>query len=70
VSAGDILDQIRQMPIEDWLRIQSGIGELLASSVSEGEREDIGKALAEADDDISHGRVSTSPEVREHFGLR
>ena len=70
MSAGEILEKIREMPLEDWLRIQSGIAELLASSLSQGEREQIAEALQQADEDFAHARVSISDDLRRHFGLR
>jgi hypothetical protein len=70
VSAGEILNQIKQMPVEDWLRIQSGIGQMLASAFSQSDVEQIGSALREAEEDGENGRVATSDELRRHFGLR
>ena len=70
MSAGEILDQIKQMPVEDWLQIQSGIGQMLASSFSEAEVKQIAEALSEADDDFANGRVATSDALRRHFGLQ
>lgn len=70
MSTGDILDQIKQMPVQDWLQIQSGIGQMLASSFSEAEVEQIAEVLREADDDHANGRVATSDALRRHFGLR
>lgn len=35
---GEILDQIKQMPMQDWLQIQSGIGLLLATALSKSPR--------------------------------
>ena len=70
VSAADIIEKIRQMPVEDWLLIQSGIGELLATSLSQAEVQEIDAAQAEADEDGAAGRTSDSEEMRRHFGLR
>jgi hypothetical protein len=70
VSAGEILDQIKQMPVEDWLQIQSGIGQMLASSYSEAEVKQIAEALREADEDFANDRVASSDALRRHFGLR
>lgn len=70
VSAGEILDQIKQMPVEDWLQIQSGIGQMLASTFSEADVAQIADALREADEDVASGRVVSSDALRRHFGLR
>jgi len=69
VSAGEILDQIKRMPVEDWLQIQSGIGQMLASAFSASDLEQISEALREADEDVANGRVATSDALRRHFGL-
>ncbi|CAN5304109.1 hypothetical protein BH20VER2_BH20VER2_04430 [soil metagenome] len=65
-----MIEKIKQMPVEDWLRIQSGIGELLATSLSQAEVQEIDNALAEADEDAIAGRTIGSEEMRRHFGLR
>ena len=70
VSAGEILNQIKQMPVEDWLQIQSGIGQMLATALSQSDVEQIANALREAEEDGANGRVSSSDELRRHFGLR
>jgi hypothetical protein len=70
VSAGEILDQIKGMPVEDWLRIQSGIGEMLASTFTQQDVKEIAEALREADEDAANQRVASSDALRRHFGLR
>jgi hypothetical protein len=70
VSAGEILDQIKQMPVGDWLQIQSGIGQMLASAFSESDVEQIAEALREADEDFANGRVASSDALRRHLGLQ
>ena len=70
MSTGEILEQIKQMPLEDWLQIQSGIGQMLASAFSESDVEQIAKALREADEDVVHGRVASSDALRRQFGLQ
>ena len=70
VSAGEILDQIKDMPVEDWLQIQSGIGQMLARAFSQDDVKQIAEALREADGDAANGRVSSSDTLRRHFGQR
>lgn len=70
MSAGEILDQIKDMPVDEWLQIQSGIGQMLASTFSQGDVKQIAEALREADDDVANGRVSSSDALRRHFSLR
>ncbi len=70
VSAGEILDQIKDMPVEDWLRIQSGIGQMLASTFSQNDVKEIAEALREADEDAANERVASSDALRRQFGLR
>ncbi len=69
MSAGEILDQIKDMPVEEWLQIQSGIGQMLASTFSQDDVKQIAEALREADDNATNGRVSSSDALRRHFGL-
>jgi hypothetical protein len=69
VSAGEILDQIKGMPVEDWLRIQSGIGQMLATTFSQNDVKEIAEALREADEDAANERVGSSA-LRKQFGLR
>jgi hypothetical protein len=69
VSAAEVIEKIKHMPVEDWLRIQSGIGELLASSFNRDETQEIEAALAEADSEIARGATLNSEEMRRHFGL-
>lgn len=68
VSADEILAQIKQRPVADWLQIQSGIGQMLAGAFSEAEVAQVAEALREADDDFSSGRVTSSEELRGRFG--
>ena len=58
------------MPVEDWLQIQSGIGQMLASTFSDDDVKQIAQALSEADEDAANGRVTSSDDLRRHFGLR
>ena len=46
VSAGEIVDQIKQMAVEDRLQIQSEIGQMLASAFLQSDVEQIGMRCA------------------------
>ena len=70
MSAGEILDQIKDMPVEDWLQIQSGIGQMLASTFSQDDVKQIEGSLREADEDAANGRVTSSEALRRRFGSR
>lgn len=69
MSAREILDNIKKLPPEDWLRIQSEVAEMLASVLSDEEKTEASLALRESEGDYAARRVATSAEVREHFGL-
>ncbi len=69
MSADEILAQIKQRPVEDWLQIQSGIGQMLAGAFSEADVAQIAEALREADEDCANGRVTSSEDLRGRFGL-
>ena len=69
MSTQEILETIKKLPVEDWIRIQSGLAEMLSSEFSEEEVADVAEALREADQDFTQGRVASSAEMRHHFGL-
>ncbi len=58
------------MPVSEWLKIQTGIAELLASRLSAEETAEIRAALAESEAEFTRGEAISSDEMRRHFGLR
>lgn len=69
MTAQEVIKTVAAMPSEEWLKIQSGIAGLLAARFSEGETEEIGKALAEAEAEFDRGEALSGEEMRRHFGL-
>ncbi len=70
MTAKEVLDSVAAMPAEDWMKIQSGIAEMLAGSFSASEVSEIGDALVEADAEFARGEGIDGHEMRRHFGLR
>lgn len=69
MTAEEVIETVAAMPSEEWLKIQSGIAELVAARFSEGERNEIGEALAEAEAELARGEGLSGEEMRRHFGL-
>ena len=70
MTAKEVLENVATMPSEDWLKIQSGIAELLAARFTADEASDIGKALLEAEGEFARGEGISSEEMRRRFGLQ
>jgi hypothetical protein len=65
-----VLETVAGMPAEDWMKIQSGIADLLAARFSTAEMSDIREALSEADAEFARGEGISEAEMRRHFGLQ
>jgi hypothetical protein len=70
MTAKEVLENVATMPSEEWLKIQSGIAEMLAARFSTEETSEIGKALAEAEGEFARGEGISSEEIRRRFGLQ
>jgi hypothetical protein len=70
MTAREVLENVATMPSEEWLKIQSGIAEMLAARFSADEVSEIQEALAEADAEFARGEGISSKEMRRHFGLQ
>ena len=70
MTAQEILQTVATMPCEDWMKIQSGIAEMVSARFSEGETAEIREALSEAESELARGEGFTSGEMRSHFGLQ
>ena len=70
MTAQEILQTVATMPCEDWMKIQTGIAEMVSARFSEGETAEIREALAEAEADMARGESFSSGDMRRHFGLR
>jgi hypothetical protein len=70
MTAKEVLETVAAMPTADWMKIQSGIAELLAARFSAGEVAEVREALAEAEAELERGEGFSGDEVRRHFGLQ
>lgn len=70
MTAQEVLESVATMPCEDWMKIQSGIAEMLSARFSDGEKSEIGEALAEAEAELARGEGLSSADMRRHFGLQ
>ena len=70
MTAKEALENVATMPSDEWLKIQSGIAEMLAARFSEEETSEIREALAEADGEFARGEGIGIDEMRRHFGLQ
>jgi len=55
MNAQEVLATVAKLPSEEWMKIQSGIAEMLAARFSEGETTEIREALAEAEAEFARG---------------
>jgi hypothetical protein len=69
MTAKEVLENVAGMPSEEWLKIQSGIAEMLAERFSSEEMSEIAAALAEAEGELARGEGISSKEMRRRFGL-
>lgn len=69
MTAQQVLETVAAMPTEDWMKIQSGIAEMLADRFSAVETSEIREALSEAEAEFARGEGLSEDEMRRHFGL-
>ena len=70
MSAEEILQSVKTMSMSEWLQIQAGIAELIASRFSEEDKAEIRAALDEAETEIARGEGLSAKEVRRQLRLR
>ena len=70
MTAKEVLETVAAMPKEEWMKIQSGIAEMLAARFFTEETSEIRDALAEAEAEFARGEGITGTELRRRFGLR
>jgi hypothetical protein len=70
MTAKEVLETVAGMPTADWMRIQSGIAEMLAARFSADEVDEVREALAEAGAQFARGEGLNGDDIRSHFGLR
>lgn len=69
MTAQEILDQVAALPREDWVKIQTGIAELLIGQLDQNEISGIRNALQEAEAEYGRGEGMDSKTLRRHLGL-
>ena len=70
MTAKEVLESVASMPSEEWMKIQSGIAELIAARFSAEETIDIRETLAEAELQFARGEGIASDEMRRRLGLQ
>ena len=69
MTADEVIETVAAMPSADWLKIQAGLAEMVASRISGDEVSEIRAALAEADAEFARGEALSGAEVRRQLGL-
>ena len=69
MTADEVIETVAAMPSADWLKIQAGLAEMVASRFSGDEASEIRAALAEADAEFARGEAMSGAEVRRQLGL-
>ena len=69
MTAEEVIEKIAALPEEDWIKIQSGIADLMMAKLSSEEVSEIDKALAEAESEFERGEGLNSEAVRRQLGL-
>lgn len=70
MTTQEVLEGVKAMPVSEWLKIQTGIAELLAARLSAEEAAEIRDALNEAGTEFARGEGVSRDEMRRHFGLQ
>lgn len=70
MTTKEVLETVSAMPSEEWMKIQSGIAEMLAARFSAEETSEIREALTEAEAEFARGEGIGSEEMRRRFGLQ
>ena len=70
MTAKEVLETVATMPSEEWLKIQTGIAEMLVSRFSTDETSGIRDALDEAEAEFNRGEGMSSREMHRRFGLQ
>jgi len=69
MTVEEVIQTVASMPSADWLKIQAGLAELVASQFSGDAVSEIRAALAEADAEFERGEAMSGVEVRRQLGL-
>jgi hypothetical protein len=69
MTAQEVLKTVAAMPREDWMKIQSGIADLMAADFSPEEVTEIRAALEESEAQFERGEGMTIEEARKRLDL-
>jgi hypothetical protein len=69
VTAQEVLNTVASMPREDWMKIQSGIADMIAADFSPEEVSEIRAALEESEAQFNRGEGMSIEEARNKLGL-
>ena len=64
MTADEVIATVASMPRADWLKIQAGLAEMVASRFSRDDVSEIRAALAEADAEFARSEAMSGAEVR------
>ncbi len=69
MNAQEVLAAVAALPSEEWMKVQTGIAEMLAARFSSEETSVIHEALSETEAEFARGDLLREGDVRRHFGL-
>ena len=69
MTAQELLNQVAAMPREDWVKIQTGIAELLVGQLDQNEIFEIRNALQEAESEYGRDEGMDGKTLRQRLGL-
>jgi hypothetical protein len=69
MTAQEVIKAVAALPEEDWMKIQSGIADLITARFSSGEIAQIREALTESEAEYERGEGLSGKEVRKQLGL-
>jgi hypothetical protein len=64
-----VIENVAAMPNQDWLKIQAGLADMIATRCSERDLSEIRSALSEADSEFQNGEGLTSTQMRAKLGI-
>jgi hypothetical protein len=69
MTAQQVLEAVANMPREDWMKIQSGIADMMAADFSPEEVIEIRAALDESEAQFERGEGMSIEEARKRLGI-
>ena len=69
MTAEEVVETVAALPALDWLKIQSGLAEMVVTRFSASELTETCAALAEAEAEFTKGSSMTGAEDRVRLGI-